>query len=91
MGYYMLHTQQATMPKIDLTRIKDMTEEEWKSIVIHVPFLGNPFGNFLDYTDGSNLGRTNWVFKPRVYHSAKSAGLSLLRTLNFTCGVNSLS
>ena len=85
-GYYMTHTQQATMPKIDLTRIKEMTEEEWKSIVIHVPFLGNPFGDFLNYTDNSNLGRTNWVFKPKVYQSAKQAGLSMLRTLNFRCG-----
>lgn len=77
------HTQQPVMPKIDLTRIKEMTESEWKEIVIQVPFLGNPFGDYLDYRDSSNNGRTNWVFKPKVYQTAKESGMSLLRTLRF--------
>lgn len=80
------HTQQTVLPKLDLTRLKEISEEEWREIVIHVPFLGNPLGDYLDYTDSSNLGMTNWVFKPRVYQTAKESGLSMLRTLNFRCG-----
>ena len=81
--YYTSHTQQPAMPEIDLTKLKEMTEEDWKKIVIHVPLLNRPFGDFLDYTDGSNVYLTNWVFRPRVFQTAKEAGMSMLRTLNF--------
>lgn len=80
--YSSTHTQQRVIPKIDLTRLKSMSEEDWKQIVINVPFLGG-LNNYLDYTDKSNLGRTNWVFKPRVFKTAKESGMSMLRTLNF--------
>ena len=79
------HTQKLVMPKIDLTRIKQMTEDDWRKVVIHVPFLGNPCGDFVDYTDGANVGRTNWVFRPRVFQTAKESGMTMLRTLNFIC------
>jgi hypothetical protein len=76
------HTQQSVMPKIDLTKIKSMTEEDWRKIVVRVPFYDFTPA-YLDYSDGSNKGRTNWVFKPKVYRTAKESGLSMLRTLNF--------
>lgn len=77
------HTQQPQMPKIDLTKLKSMSEEDWKEIVNHIPFQGNPSGDFRDYTDGSNRGMTNHVFKTRVFQTAKESGMSMLRTLNF--------
>lgn len=81
--YFMSHSQQPSIPRIDLTRLKDLSEDDWATFVIHVPFLDNPLGDYLDYTDNSNLGRGSWVFRPKVHQSAKQAGLTMLRTLNF--------
>jgi len=83
MGFKSSHTQQKVLPKIDLTRLKEMTEDDWKQIVNTVPFTNNPMQSFVDYTDNSNLGRTNFIFKQRVFKTAKESGLSMLRTLNF--------
>jgi hypothetical protein len=86
MDYKSKHTQQKQMPIIDLTKLKDYTELDWKNIVNTVPFTNDPFHSFRDYTDGSNVRCTNFVFTPRVCKTATESGMSMLRTLNFMCG-----
>lgn len=81
--YISKHTQLNQMPKIDLTRLKEMTESDWQAIVDRIPFTGHPFENYRDYTDGINVKMTNHIFKPRIFKTAKESGMSMLRTLNF--------
>jgi len=77
------NTQSNQMPKIDLTRLKDITDSDWGKLVNRIPFTGNPSQNYRDYTEGINVKMTTHVFKPRVFKSAKESGMSMLRTLNF--------
>lgn len=77
------HTQQSQRPKIDLTRLKEMTEQDWQILVNRIPFTNNPFSAYRDYTDGCNVRMTNFVFKPKTCKTAKESGLTMLRTLNF--------
>ena len=77
------HTQQEQRPMIDLTRLKQMTEEDWRKVVNTVPFSGDPLHSYRDYTDGCNVRMTNFVFRPKVFKTATEAGMSMLRTLNF--------
>lgn len=76
-------TQSPVRPFIDLTRLKQMTEEDWRKIVCRVPFTREAFV-WLDYRDTSNIGRQNFVFLPRTFKTATQAGLTMLQTLNFT-------
>ena len=78
------HTQQKSRLYIDLTKLKSMTEEDWSKIVHRIPFLGDIKSDYRDYRDNSNLKRTNYVFRPKTFKTAKESGLSLLRTLNFS-------
>lgn len=74
------HNSENVLPRLDLTKLKDMTEDDWQQIVVRVPFTGF---RYLDYRDHSNVGRTTWVFKPRLFKTATESGLTMLRTLNF--------
>jgi len=82
MSWKTSHTQQPQLRKIDLTRLKSMTEEEWAEVVDYVPFMSGP-NRYQDYLDTCNLHMTNYIFKPRCFATAKEAGMTMLRTLNF--------
>lgn len=77
------HTQGSKRPKIDLTNLKGMTEEDWKEIIDTVPFMDNGCRR-RDYRDGANIHMTNFIFKPNTFRTATESGLSMLRTLNFS-------
>lgn len=72
------------MPKIDLTKIKEMTEEDWEKIVIRIPFMDNG-KTYFDYRDHKNRRLTNWTFKPNTFMTAKESGMTMLQTLSFLC------
>lgn len=70
------------MVEVDLTNLKNYKEKDWKDVVNTVPFL-NRIPSYRDYTDGSNINMTTFVFKPRTFPTATQSAMTMLRTLNF--------